>query len=89
MLAFNNISYNALPRVLAADNIPDRASGNDTLLVINRIGGNLLVGASPIGSIFGLLYNEAEQSHSFSFNTGQLSDCLYALKRLPAHDSAV
>jgi hypothetical protein len=32
-LAFDNISYNALPRVLAVDGIPDRALGNDTLLV--------------------------------------------------------
>ncbi len=69
LLAFDNISYNALPRVLAADGIPDRANGNNTLLVINRIDGNFTEGGSPIGSIFGQLFNAEEQSHSFSFQT--------------------
>ncbi len=67
VLRFDDVSYNALARVLAVDGIPSRATGNDTLLVINRLGGNFLQGASPIGSIFGILYNDEEQSHSFTF----------------------
>lgn len=70
-LPFDGVIYSALPRVLAADNIPDRASGNDTVLVLNRIGGNLLGATAPLGNIFGLLFNDVEQSFSFSFNPGR------------------
>ncbi|MBL8169129.1 MAG: lamin tail domain-containing protein [Acidobacteria bacterium] len=69
-LAFDGISYNVLPRVLAVDNIPSKADGNDTLLVLNRIGGNLATGASTLGTLFGLLYDDAENALSFSVNGG-------------------
>lgn len=61
-------SYNRLPRMLAADNIADRATGNSTLLVINRIAGNLSLAGAPLGSLFGLLYDDGEQGFSFSIN---------------------
>lgn len=70
VLAFDGVSYNLTPRVLAVDNIADRATGNDTLLVVNRVGGSLLTSAGAVGSVFGLLYNDSEQSHSFSFSSG-------------------
>jgi hypothetical protein len=69
-LNFDGISYTMAPRVLALDNIPDRTSGNDTLLVINRIGGNLGTGAQTLSAIFGILYDDAENAFSFSFATG-------------------
>ncbi|MEP7272785.1 MAG: HYR domain-containing protein, partial [Acidobacteriota bacterium] len=69
VLSFDGISYNPTPRVLAVDNIIDRVSGNDTLLIVNRVGGDLSTGAGSLGSLFGLLFNDSEQSHSFSFNT--------------------
>jgi hypothetical protein len=69
-LAFNGVVYNRVPRVLALDNIPSRADGNDTLLILNRIGGNLGLGASSIGALFGILYDDAETAVSFSFTTG-------------------
>ena len=50
-LAFDGISYTTVPHVLAADNIGSRADGNDTLLILNRIGGNLGVGGG--GQFFG------------------------------------
>jgi hypothetical protein len=40
-LTFDGASYNCAPRVLALSNIPSRAEGNDTLVVLNRFGGNL------------------------------------------------
>jgi uncharacterized repeat protein (TIGR01451 family) len=58
--------YNRLPRVLAASNIPSPADGNSTLLVINRIGGNLGVSAATIGPLFGILYDDAETASSFT-----------------------
>jgi hypothetical protein len=59
-------SYNRVPRVLALDNIPSRADGNDTLLIVNRIGGNLGVGAATLGNLFGILYDDAEHPQSFT-----------------------
>lgn len=58
--------YNRLPRVLAVSNIPARADGNSTLLVINRIGGNLATGAPTLGTLFGILYDDNETGFSFS-----------------------
>ncbi len=65
-LRFDGISYNALPRVLAASNLPSRGDGNDTMLIVNRIGGNLGTGAATLGTLFGLLYDDAEKTYSFS-----------------------
>ena len=63
---FDGVSYNALPRVLAASNLPSRADGNDTLLIVNRLGGNLATGAATLGTLFGLMYDDAEKVFSFS-----------------------
>ncbi len=69
-LNFDGIEYSQLPRVLAVDNIPSARDGNSTLLVLDRIGGNLATGAGTIGSVFGLLFDDAEAAFSFSFNAG-------------------
>jgi uncharacterized repeat protein (TIGR01451 family) len=71
-LPFNGTvaGYNRLPRVLVANNLPSRSDGNDTLLVVTRIGGNLATGAATLGSIFGILYDDAENPFSFSFFSG-------------------
>ncbi len=59
-------SYNRAPRVVAVDNIPDRVSGNNTLLILNRIGGNLGATAATLGGLVGLLFDDAEAAFSFS-----------------------
>lgn len=69
-LNFDGISYNRLPAVLALSNVGSRADGNDTLLVVNRIGGNLGIGAATLGSLFGILYDDAENALSFSVAGG-------------------
>ena len=71
--------YNKLPRVLAVSNFPSRADGNDTMIIINRIGGNLSTGASTTGTLFGLIYDDGENPFSFSIGgacqiQGNLSD---------------
>jgi len=69
-LNFNGVvgaGYNRTPRVLAVSSIPSRADGNDTLLIINRVGGDLLTGAARIGPVFGILYNDSEDPLSFTF----------------------
>ena len=53
-----------------ASNVPSRADGNDTLIVLNRFGGSLAAGASTLGSIFGILYDDAENPLSFTFTAG-------------------
>jgi hypothetical protein len=66
---FNGVvgaGYNLAPRVLADDHVPSRADGNDTLIIINRIGGNLAIGASTLGTLFGLFYDDSENVLSFS-----------------------
>jgi hypothetical protein len=68
-IKFDGIHYNPLSRALALSNIPDRASGNDTMIIVNRVGGNLLTGMEPIGTIYGLIYNDVENSFSFSFTS--------------------
>lgn len=69
-LNFDGLSYNQMPRVLALSNIADRASSNDTMLIVNRIGGNLATGAASLGAIFGILYDDSEIGVSLSFNAG-------------------
>ncbi|MBS1787733.1 MAG: hypothetical protein JST85_08430 [Acidobacteria bacterium] len=72
VIRFNGITgdaangYNCAPAVLALDNVGSRADGNDTLIIINRVGGNLGIGASTLGTLFGLLYDDAENVLSFS-----------------------
>jgi subtilisin-like proprotein convertase family protein len=65
-IAFDGVSYNRVPRALALDSVGSRADGNDTLLILNRIGGNLGIGASTLGTLFGILYDDAENALSFS-----------------------
>src|SRR4029434_4627389 len=73
-LNFNGLNYARLGRVLALSNIPDRASGNDTKLILNRIGGNFAIASATLGAIFGIAYNDVESPFSFNFtpNTCQL-----------------
>jgi hypothetical protein len=59
-------SYNRAPRVVAVDNIPARADGNDTLLILNAVGGNLATTANSMGPLFGILYDDAETPLSFT-----------------------
>jgi hypothetical protein len=68
-LRFDGLMYNRAPRVLAADSIPSRADGNDTILSVIRVGGNLGTGASSLGALFGILYNDQEVGYSFGFTT--------------------
>ncbi|MFN0109836.1 MAG: hypothetical protein ACKVZH_13355 [Blastocatellia bacterium] len=66
LIAFDGVAYNRAPAVLALDNIGSRADGNDTLVIINRAGGNLGIGAFTLSTLFGLLYDDAENVLSFS-----------------------
>jgi hypothetical protein len=70
-LLFDGVAnYNKVPRVLAASNIPSRLDGNDTMVIINRVGGFLSTGAFTTGTLFGLMYDDAESAYSFSIAGG-------------------
>jgi hypothetical protein len=61
--------YNRLPRVLADDSIPSRLDGNDTKLIVNRVGGgNLVTGAASLGNLFAVIYDDAENTFSTSLS---------------------
>lgn len=81
-LNFDGVAYNQLPRALALDKIGGAPGGNVTLLVVNRIGGDLSTGAARLGPLFGILYDNLSGSHSFSIDAqtcqlaGTLSDDL-------------
>ncbi|NOT62212.1 MAG: DUF4394 domain-containing protein, partial [Acidobacteria bacterium] len=64
-LNFNGVSYNLLPRVIASSNLQARADGNDTLLIVDRIGGSFASAASTLFGLFGLMYDDAEKGVSF------------------------
>ncbi|MGE0886656.1 MAG: beta strand repeat-containing protein [Blastocatellales bacterium] len=67
---FDGVSYSPLPYVLSASSIPSRSDGNDTMLILNRIGGNLGIGVNRLDSLFGIFYDDAERGVSFSFLPG-------------------
>ncbi len=64
-LIFDDEGYEKLPSELALNNIPSVLDQNQTMLIINRIGGDLGDQVANIGALNGLLYNEAERGFSF------------------------
>ncbi|NDD64360.1 MAG: hypothetical protein EBZ36_10325, partial [Acidobacteria bacterium] len=65
-LRFDGAGYEGLPRVLALSNLQPIAQGNNTMVIINRIGGNMMTGASRLGSLFGVLFDDQERPASFT-----------------------
>jgi hypothetical protein len=61
-------SYNYLPRTVAISSIADKATGNDMLLVLNRVGGNLGTGIGGLGNLAGILYDDGENAFSYTFS---------------------
>lgn len=69
-LKFDGTVYEALPRVLAADNLASPVDGNSALLILDRINGDLSTSLNSIGSAFGMLFDDLESPFSFSFSGG-------------------
>lgn len=93
-LLFDGIRYNELPRTLAMSSVPARADGNQTMLVLTRIGGNLAgVGGLPLGPLYGLLYDDQERAASYTMSGGscQLRTILTgsSLRTAPRFESMV
>jgi hypothetical protein len=69
-LRFDNVQYNALPRVLAASHLRSPLDGDTNFLIVNGIGGSLAVGTAAIGQLTGNVYNDATVKAGFMINTG-------------------
>ncbi|HQR36036.1 MAG TPA: HYR domain-containing protein, partial [Blastocatellia bacterium] len=67
---FDGVKYAQAPRVIADTNIASRADGNEAIIFINRLGGDFKTGASTIGTISSLLYDDAENVISVSRSGG-------------------
>jgi hypothetical protein len=69
-LTFDGRVYSPAPRTLALNNIPSRADGNDTMLILNSFSGALdRPRREPVGQYFGLLFDDVEDPVSFTFGT--------------------
>ncbi|HMV50068.1 MAG TPA: hypothetical protein PLD20_00755 [Blastocatellia bacterium] len=67
-LVFDGRQYDQLPQTVAIDNLPSSVDGNQTMLILNRVSGNLGIGTDSIGAIAGILYDDAEKASSFTFS---------------------
>ena len=71
-IKFDDVNYNAGPRMLMLNSIPSRLDGNDTMLILTRLGGNLAGGeGDSIGGLMGLTYDDAEKGYSFTLSGGK------------------
>lgn len=77
VLDFNGVesltaaTYNQAPRVLALDNFASPADGNNTILIINTVGGDLGGTVPSVGQTFFLVYDDAENPASATLNFGR------------------
>ncbi|MBP6824647.1 MAG: HYR domain-containing protein [Acidobacteria bacterium] len=81
MISFDGVKYSQAARTVAASNLSSRADGNESIVFINRLGGDFRTGASTLGTISGLLYDDAENALSVSRSGGcqlrlELTSCL-------------
>jgi uncharacterized repeat protein (TIGR01451 family) len=71
-LNFDGVSYPPAPRALELTNIPARADGNDSFLILNRFGGDLTPNGTPamLGEMSGQAGDDAENILTFQFSGG-------------------
>lgn len=70
-LDLNGTAYNQVPRTVALDRVVSRALGNDKLLILDRVGGNLATPSiGPLGTILLTLYDNGGNPLSASFSSG-------------------
>ncbi len=69
-LRFDGIAYNRLPQTVAIDSIASVDNRNSTLLILDRIGGDLTASGATIGNISGILFDDQEIAYSFTRGIG-------------------
>ncbi len=70
-LRFDGQDYSRAPRVLVVDNLSSPADDSQGVLIIDRLGGNLLQGGSTLGQLVGIVFNDTESTFSFGLNTSR------------------
>ena len=70
-IAFDGVSYDELPRSLAVPTLPAiESSATPPLLLVSRIGGNLVTGADRLGSLTGWVIDDSLFQVSFTQAVG-------------------
>ncbi|MBS1786174.1 MAG: lamin tail domain-containing protein [Acidobacteria bacterium] len=69
-LTFDGEKYNQAPRAMIAGNLPSFADNNFTLVILNRVGGNLFEQVDGIGDFSGWLFDDQERALSFVASGG-------------------
>lgn len=70
-LRFDGQDYSRAPRVLVVDNLSSPADDSQGVLIIVRLGGNLLQGGSTLGQLVGIAFNDTESTFSFGVSTSR------------------
>jgi predicted extracellular nuclease len=65
-LPFDGLVYSPLPHTLAVSSLASPEDANQSLLVVNRLGGDLTRSISPLGILEGWLYDDVETSWRFT-----------------------
>lgn len=83
-LKFDGVRYNKLPSALVLDYIPAIGDGNQTMVIINQIGGSLLNGSKPdnLTSLTGTVYDVTTKAYFWQL--GNINSC--QLKKVIAND---
>lgn len=69
-IQFDGVRYSQAARTVAISNLSSRGDGNETVIFVNRLGGDFRTGASTVGTISGLLYDDAENVVSLTRSGG-------------------
>ncbi|MFN0124089.1 MAG: hypothetical protein ACKV2V_26600, partial [Blastocatellia bacterium] len=70
-LRLDGVQFNYAPVTLAVDALMSPEDGNSTMLILNRVGGDLTSTAAEVGPVFGLLYDDQENPYSFGFTASE------------------
>jgi len=65
-LNFNGKDYNLISRTVSVPNLASRSDGYNSILVLNRLNGNLSTGLPAIGIVSGLMFDDSENTLIFS-----------------------
>ncbi len=64
-IRFDGMHYQQLPRTLCLSNLSSNENNNQTMLIVNRIGGDISSSFDKIGKMFGLVYDDQGESYGF------------------------
>jgi hypothetical protein len=73
LLLFNGVpfvGYNRAPRVVAISSLGSRLDLTSHRVIANSLRGDLFVSVNSIGNIFGIVYDESEQTYSWTLTAG-------------------